>query len=344
MASIKEELYVIPPGSRILVTGANGYIGSHVVQELLSLGYIVRGTVRSEKLWLDELFKSKFGPDSFESIVIPDLGNFDTLSKAMRDVSGVIHVASDVSFSPNAEEVIPKVVSATETVLEAAAKQPEGSIKRVVLTSSASAAALPQPGVEGVVVTKDTWNTATVKAAFDENTPADAMPFTVYVASKTEGERAAWKWVKNNKPAFEFNAVLPYYTLGQVLHREITGSTMKWAANLLKGDVAAFGFPGQYVNVIDLARVHVVGLLHPEVKSERLFAFASTFTWNEFVSILRKLRPGNAEIPSPPDNELRDLSDIVPARRAENLILSFFGQSWIGLEESIRAGIDSLGY
>lgn len=90
--------------------------------------------------------------------------------------------------------------------------------------------------------------------------------------------------------------------------------------------------------------MHVVGLLHPEVKSERLFSFASTFTWNEFVSILRKLRPGNAVIPNPPDNELRDLSDIVPARRAEDLIKSFFGQFWIGLEESIRAGIDSLGY
>ncbi|KNG86962.1 cinnamoyl-CoA reductase [Aspergillus nomiae NRRL 13137] len=345
MASINKELYAIAPGSRVLVTGANGFIGSHVVQQLLSLGYVVRGTVRSQKPWLEELFRSKFGPNSFESVVIPDLSDLDTLIKAMSDVSGVIHVASDVSFSPHAEEVIPRVVSATETILEAAARQPEGSIQRVVLTSSASAAALPQPGVEGIVVTEDTWNIATVTAAFDESTPADAKPFTVYVASKTEGERAAWKWVEKNKPAFVFNAVLPYYTLGQVLHPEIPGSTMKWAANLLKGDVAAFGFPGQFVDVVDLARVHVVGLLHPEVKSERLFAFASTFTWKEFVSILQKFRPGNVNIPSPPENELRDLSDIVPAQRAENLIKSFFGRSgWIGLEESIRAGIDSLGY
>lgn len=58
-----------------------------------------------------------------------------------------------MSFSPNAEDVIPKVVSATETILEAAARQ-GGSIQRVVLTSSASAAALPQPGVEGIVVTE----------------------------------------------------------------------------------------------------------------------------------------------------------------------------------------------
>ncbi|OGM51215.1 cinnamoyl-CoA reductase [Aspergillus bombycis] len=345
MASINKELYAIAPGSRVLVTGANGFIGSHVVQQLLSLGYVVRGTVRSQKPWLEELFRSKFGPNSFESVVIPDLSDLDTLSKAMSGVSGVIHVATDVSFNPNAEEVIPKVVSATETILEAAARQPAGSIQRVVLTSSASAATLPQPGVEGIVVTEDTWNIATVNAAFDESTPADARPFTVYVASKTEGERAAWKWVEKNKPAFVFNSVLPYYTLGQVLHREIPGSTMKWAANLLDGDVAAFGFPGQFVDVIDLARVHVVGLLHPDVRSERLFAFASSFTWKEFVGILQKFRPGNTKIPTPPEKELRDLSDIVPARRAENLIKSFFGRSgWIGLEQSIQAGIDSLGY
>ncbi|KAE8318311.1 hypothetical protein BDV41DRAFT_561035 [Aspergillus transmontanensis] len=366
MASIKKEQYAIAPGSRVLVTGANGFIGSHVVQQLLSLGYVVRGTVRSQKPWLEALFRSKYGPNSFESVVIPDLSDYDTLSKAMKDVSG----ASDVSFSPNADEVIPKVVSATETILEAAAKQSEGSIQRVVLTSSASAAALPQPGVEGIVITEHTWNDATVKAAFDEGTPADAKPFTVYVASKTEGERAAWKWVKNNKPPFVFNAVLPYYTLGEVLHPEIAGSTMKWAANLLDGDTTAFGFPGrtyksyfpcpytfrvdpfadkfskiEFVDVADLARVHVVGLLHPEAKSERLFAFASTFTWKEFVGILRKLRPGHTEIPSPPENELRDLSEIVPAQRAKDLLQAVFGGSgWVGLEESIQAGVDSLGY
>jgi nucleoside-diphosphate-sugar epimerase len=92
MASIKKEVYAITPGSRILVTGANGFIGAHVVQQLLSLGYLVRGTVRSQKPWLEELFRSKFGPNSFESIVIPDLSDFDALSEAMVGVRGVIHV------------------------------------------------------------------------------------------------------------------------------------------------------------------------------------------------------------------------------------------------------------
>jgi hypothetical protein len=73
--------------------------------------------------------------------------------------------------------------------------------------------------VNSIYCHTDTWNTATVNAAFDENTPANAKPFTVYVASKTEGERAAWKWVKNNKPAFVFNSVLPYYTVSKRMRR-----------------------------------------------------------------------------------------------------------------------------
>lgn len=35
----------IAPGSLTLVTGVNGFIGSHIADQLLSLGYRVRGTV-----------------------------------------------------------------------------------------------------------------------------------------------------------------------------------------------------------------------------------------------------------------------------------------------------------
>lgn len=37
----------LPPGSTILVTGGNGYIGSWVLQVLLSKGFVVRAAVRS---------------------------------------------------------------------------------------------------------------------------------------------------------------------------------------------------------------------------------------------------------------------------------------------------------
>lgn len=92
-----KDLYAIHPGARILVTGANGYIGSHIVDVLLSLGYLVRGTVRAEKPWLHELFGSKYGPGKFETVVVPELNDKEALIRILSDVSGIAHVVRTVN-------------------------------------------------------------------------------------------------------------------------------------------------------------------------------------------------------------------------------------------------------
>lgn len=86
--------------------------------------------------------------------------------------------------------------------------------------------------------------------------------------------------------------------------------------------------------------VHVAALLDPNVKSQRLFAFAGAFNWTDILEILHKLRPENKKLPKAPENEGRDISDIKPKGKAEQLIKDFFGVSgWKGLEESLEAGI-----
>jgi nucleoside-diphosphate-sugar epimerase len=84
--------YTIAPGYWILVTGANGFIASHVIDALLSIGYKVRGTVRAEKPWLDEYFKSTYGEDKYESVVVPKLEDEGALDNYMQDICGVAHV------------------------------------------------------------------------------------------------------------------------------------------------------------------------------------------------------------------------------------------------------------
>lgn len=99
-----------------------------------------------------------------------------------------------------------------------------------------------------------------------------------------------------------------------------------------------------YVDVGDVARMHVIALLEPTVQSERLFAMAYPFTWNAVVNILRELRPFSKGLVSPPTNELEDLSNVLPLKRAKALLKSFFGQSdWTGLKDSLEAGVTSLG-
>lgn len=86
--------YSIPKGSLILVTGANGYIGSNIIDFLLELDYNVRGTVRAPKPWLNDLFDKKYGSNRFETVIVPVLEKEGALDATMIGVSGIVHVVS----------------------------------------------------------------------------------------------------------------------------------------------------------------------------------------------------------------------------------------------------------
>ncbi|KAJ5817358.1 NAD-dependent epimerase/dehydratase [Penicillium robsamsonii] len=333
--------YTLPHGSRILVTGANGFIGSNVVHSLLELGFKVRGTVRSAKPWLDNMFREKFGPDAYESVVLANFESVDTLVEVMDGVSGVAHVASDVSFSSNPEEVVPWVLRAVHNVLEAASRHCD--IQRVVMTSSSITALFPEPNKEGIVIRKDSWNDEAIKQAYNPDAPQHMKGLFTYAASKTEGEKAAWKWMEENKPDFQFNTVLPDFTIGRILHDEIHGSTMGWVRGLTKGDVSAFGsfVPQYFCDVIDIARLHAAALLDPNTVSQRLFGFATPVNLTDMITVIRKLRPDNTLIPDTPVDEGRDLSEVIPATEAEKILREFCGcEGWTSLEDSIAQGIE----
>lgn len=50
------------------------------------------------------------------------------------------------------------------------------------------------------------------------NVPENFEGAVVYSASKTEAERGAWKWVKENKPGFVLNTVLPNFNVSDALN------------------------------------------------------------------------------------------------------------------------------
>lgn len=78
--------FIVPSGSLVLVTAANSYIGAHVVDMLLELGYKVRGTVRSfqKSRWLLDLFDDKYGKGTFDLVVVEDMAADGAYKNAIK--------------------------------------------------------------------------------------------------------------------------------------------------------------------------------------------------------------------------------------------------------------------
>ena len=156
----------IQKGDLVLVTGATGYIGNHVVEELIAAGYKVRGTSRdhTKAQFLIDYIEKKFGSGKLEIADVPDMIAEDAYDEAVKGVSGIVHLASVVTFSENPDEVIPPSVKGTLNILKAATKEPK--IQSLVITSSSTAAISPVPN-EKIVITADSWNDKVVECLIE---------------------------------------------------------------------------------------------------------------------------------------------------------------------------------
>ena len=155
----------------------------------------------------------------------------------MRNVSGVVHVATITSMDPNPAHVVPQAVSGC--ILNAAASGP--SVKQVVYTSTAGVAAMLVPNTTYHVI-QTSWNDL---AAREANAPPRYTPdrsMAVYLASKVEAERILWKFVEEEKPHFTVNAVLPFTTFGDRLHHKQNFSADGMIFGLYHGDTSFVGF------------------------------------------------------------------------------------------------------
>lgn len=345
--ALSEEL-AIAPGSLVVVTGANGYIASHVVDQLLQAGYEVRGTVRDAKksAWLKGFFDQKYGPDKFSLFEVPDMAAPGAFDEAVKGASGLAHVATPVYKYNDPNIGIPLCINGALEALKAAAKEP--GLQRVVLTSSSTAASAPLPG-QIFVMDDSTWNHDAVKAAWAPPPYDNPSRYAdVYAASKMQSEEAAWKWVQENKPHFVLNAVLPNANFGNILSVEHQGypSTSAWvkaAWNGFTGDEGktAVSFPAQhFVDVQDDACIHVAALIYSDVQNERLYAFASPYNWNDILRVLRKLYPDRKFIDDLPN--VGEDKSIVSNERAEELLKRYSGSGWKTLEESVKRNVEGL--
>jgi nucleoside-diphosphate-sugar epimerase len=245
MAEIKT---TIPKGSWILVTGASGFVATHVVKEFLQRGYKVRGTVRDldKYSWLvQDLFKTDADNNNFDIVQVPDLAAEHAFDAAVKDVSAIVHIAT-IGFDPNPNNVIPKVVAGTKSLLEAAMKEP--SVQQFDYTSSVAAMITPQLS-DTSRLTADTWNDEAVEQAWAPPPYEPSRAWAVYAASKTLAEKAVWEFVNENTPEFAVNAVVPATVLGECLSKTHAELGHMWPKILYEGNpdavAAVLAMPGR---------------------------------------------------------------------------------------------------
>ncbi|RNJ52644.1 hypothetical protein D7B24_003149, partial [Verticillium nonalfalfae] len=82
------------PPQYILVTGATGFIGAHIVDVLLSRGLRVRGATRSlAKGHLMMQSRPQYA-SKLDFVQVADFAEGGDFAEAVRDVDAVVHVAS----------------------------------------------------------------------------------------------------------------------------------------------------------------------------------------------------------------------------------------------------------
>ena len=119
---------------RILVTGGAGFIGSHLVEELIKIGAKIRvvDNLSTGKLKNIEPFINEI------EFILGDLSEYTTAEQSVKDIEYILHQAAVPSVPRSVRNPIRSnrsIVTATINLFEAARKE---NVKRIVQASSSS--------------------------------------------------------------------------------------------------------------------------------------------------------------------------------------------------------------
>lgn len=266
-----------------------------MVKSLLQRGFTVIGAVRnaSKGEYVKNLFEKEF-PGKFSYVIVEDITKEGAFDGAVKEVDAVAHTASPFHFQvTHPDDLLIPAVKGTTGILESILKY-GNNVKRVVVTSS-NAATYNLEG-DGYVITEKDWNVHDPKVVAEEG--KDARAGTVYRASKTLAERAAWEFVEKHKGEIKFDLVtiLPPWVYGPILHECSTPESLNTSAALFYTIVLnSSSTPNRstlltpannWVDVRNVADAHAEAIIRDNAGGERFLISNGPYTWQEFLNEL----------------------------------------------------------
>ncbi|KAI6024177.1 hypothetical protein PISMIDRAFT_111991 [Pisolithus microcarpus 441] len=287
----------IQPPSKVVVSGANGFIAMWVMRDLLEHGYSVRGTVRSAQKgeYISKYF-AEYG-SKLELVVVEDITKEGAFDEAVKGVDAIAHTASPVYTTG---DMVGPAVKGTIGILHSALRFGQ-SIKRIVYTSSGSAVIreVDQP----TTFTEEDWNLKAVDAFKEQGD--NASNIVKYRTSKVLAEQGAWSFVKEHQHdiSWDLTVVNPTFVFGPAIHEVADPTSLNFSARLFYNHVADPAKSDEvakqslsntvytWIDVRDLSEAHRRALETPEAGGERIIASTGPWSWQNFIDTANSLDP-----------------------------------------------------
>ncbi len=309
-------------GKRVLVTGADGFMGSHLVERLAHMGAAVTAFTRGTSVHGTSQLTLKNLPTTatVERVIAGNVANPETtriIEDAKPDI--IMHLAAEAyvqrSFDHPAEVF---AVNATGTlyVLEAARRLPK--LERVVITSSSE--------VYGSVVGND---------AISEDHPLN--PTSPYAASKVAADRLGYSYVTTY--GMPISIIRPFNFYGP---RHTYDVIPKFIRLALQGrDLTVYGTGLQrrdFTYVDDTARAFLLMAGHPAAVGQVVnFGSGRSYAIREIAERIVSLTGSKSRIVHDQTRVAEVDHLICDARKAFDL---FGWRAETSLEEGLRGNID----
>jgi len=282
----------------VLITGATGFLGSHILAQALEAGFTVKITARPPKV---EDLRARY-KDAIEVFPVADVVDGD-YTDALKGVDAVIHSAASLALrnmSPQA--VAESVLLGYSNLLQQAES---AGIKKLIVTGTVvSVLSLGDHAklYSNHVYSEKEWNDNLKNAEGPHVDNIDA-----YIAAKTLAERQLWDFADNH-PDIDITTILPTWIYGPFVpgFPIRRGEVADMSTNGYIWDYVLFPGPKNHkmaprmtiplplcVDVRDCARAHILAL-QKTVKfdgQQRILVSGPGFTYKEAVEYLEASRP-----------------------------------------------------
>ncbi|MEL6723436.1 MAG: NAD-dependent epimerase/dehydratase family protein [Pseudomonadota bacterium] len=278
--------------TKVLVTGATGFIASHTILALVDKGYEVRGTARSASKAdaLNATLSAYAGKPIEIELVSADLTQDEGWAEAMEGVTYLQHLASPI---PNNLPKDPNelIIPAKEGALRALKAAKAAGVKRAVMTSSFASVGYGWGDSRPDVLDESHWSN-----------PDNIKDNTAYTRSKAIAEKAAWDYIEGDGAGLELSVINPVAVLGPAMSGDVSAS-LELVTQPMMNKVPAFPkLTFGIVDVRDVAAAHVAAMEKPEAAGERFIVGERVLTFTEIGEVLREAYPDRklpkGELPS----------------------------------------------